>query len=166
VVVMGRVAGAYGVRGFVRIDPLSEDPLALLGHGQWQLRRGEHAQWQSHAVCEARPHGGSLVALLDGVSDREAATRWRGALVGVLRSALPPLDVGELYWADLEGLAVVNRDGVALGNVGGLVDTGAHPVLRVQCPGRHERLIPWVPAYIDDVDLAARRIAVDWPADD
>jgi 16S rRNA processing protein RimM len=117
-------------------------------------------------VREARPHGGSLVALLDGIGDREAALRCRGALVGVPRSALPPLHEGELYWADLEGLAVVNRDGIALGHVSGLIDTGAHAVLRVQAPGRDERLVPWVPAFIDDVDLAGRCIAVDWPADD
>jgi 16S rRNA processing protein RimM len=164
---MGRIAGAYGVRGWLRVDPVSEDPMALLGHAQWWLRAPSGGRWQAHAVREARQHGGAIVAALEGIEAREAAARWRGGEVGVARAALPPLAPGELYWADLEGLAVVDRAERVLGEVTGMIETGAHPVLRVQPPeGAAERLIPWVPAYIDEVDLAAWRIRVDWPFED
>jgi 16S rRNA processing protein RimM len=164
-VVMGRVGGAYGVRGMVRVMPLSEDPESLVQHPRWWLRARDDAPWQAHAVTGARMHGAVLIATLDGVASREDAERLRGALVGVPRSELPDLAENELYWADLEGLDVVNADGVALGKVVGLIDNGAHAILRVQGGDAAERLIPWVPAHVTRVDVAGRRIDVDWPAD-
>lgn len=162
---MGRVAAAYGVRGWLRIDPLSDDPHALAAHAAWWMQpRG--ADWRRVKVETCRPHGGALVAAIEGVADREAALALRGALVGLAREDLPALAEDELYWADLEGLSVVNRQGEALGTVVGLIDTGAHAVLRVGASDRaEERLIPWVEAYVDAVDVAGRRIVVDWPAD-
>jgi 16S rRNA processing protein RimM len=163
---MGRIAGAYGVRGWVRVDPHSEDRHALLAQGTWWLQAHEGAAWRRVVVREARAHGGGLVASVDGIDSREAAAALRGAQVGVTRAALPPLASGELYWADLEGLAVRNRDDVLLGHIAGLLDTGAHPVLRIRPPAGPERLIPWVPAYIDEADMDARVVRVDWPADE
>jgi 16S rRNA processing protein RimM len=163
---MGWVRGAYGVHGMLHVQPVSEDPLALTRHPVWCLRAGPDGDWRRHAVGEVRAHGAALVAALDGIATREQAGALRGAEVGVARSALPALAPGQWYWADLEGLAVVNRDGVDLGKVVGLLDNGAHAVLRVRhdaVPG--ERLVPWVPAHVVEVDLPARRIEVDWPAD-
>ena len=164
IVVMGRVGGAYGVRGMVRVLPLSADPLALTAQPQWWLQTSEGGDWQMRAVSDARAHGGALVAVLEGVANREDAERLRGTMVGVPRAVLPALPKDEFYWADLEGARVVNRDGVELGRVAGLMDNGAHPILRVQ-QGADERLIPWVPAYVDGVDASAGRIDVDWPVD-
>jgi len=164
-VVMGRVGGAYGVRGIVRVTPLSEDPQALVQHPRWWLQVREGTPWRAHRVSGARAHGAVLVATLDGVASREDAERLRGALVGVPRGELPALHEDELYWADLEGFDVVNADGAALGKVVGLMDNGAHAIVRVQAAGAAERLIPWVPAHVTRVDVAARRIDVDWPAD-
>ena len=103
--------------------------------------------------------------LLEGVAERESAERLRGAAIGLPRAVLPVLSANEFYWSDLEGLAVVNREGVTLGRVTGLIDNGAHPILRVQEEGAAERLIPWVPVHVERVDVAAGRIEVDWPAD-
>jgi len=164
-VVMGRIGGAYGVHGMVRVVPLSEDPLALASQPQWWLQVGREGEWRPRRVNEARAHGNALVASLEGVASREEAEGLRGAMVGVPRAALPPLQAGEIYWADLEGLGVVNREGVALGRVVELMDNGAHPILRVRADEGDERLIPWVPAHVDRVDVAAGRIDVDWPAD-
>ena len=164
-VVMGRVGGAYGERGMVRVTPLSDDPQALVGYPRWWLRVRDDAPWRAHRVSGARAHGGALIATLEGVASREDAERLRGALVGLPRGELPDLAQDELYWADLEGFEVVNGEGVVLGTVAGLMDNGAHPILRVQAPGAPERLIPWVPAHVTAVDVAARRIDVDWPAD-
>jgi 16S rRNA processing protein RimM len=161
---MGRVGAPHGVRGMVRVQPLSEDPLALTRHETWRLRR-RGGEWRDYRVRVARAHGAALIAALEGVDTRDDALALRGVEVGIDRSRLPALDANELYWADLEGLAVVNRDGVALGRVIGLMDNGAHAILRVQDGAAPERLIPWVPAHVDAVDVAARRIDVDWPAD-
>jgi 16S rRNA processing protein RimM len=115
----------------------------------------------------ARQHGDALVAQLAGIGSREDALQWRGAGVSVPRAALPDPGEDEVYWADLVGLAVVNRQGVALGTVAAVEDHGAHGILRVTAaePGTEERLIPFVAAYVDSVDLAARRIEVDWGTD-
>ena len=165
IVVMGRVGGAYGVRGMVRIVPLSEDPLALVDQRQWWIQPRVGGDWQPRAASGARAHGNALVVSLDGVASREDAERLRGAMVGVPRAALPALRTDEMYWADLEGLGVVNREGIELGRVAGLMDNGAHAILRVRPNAGPERLIPWVAAHIDGIDVAAGRIDVDWPAD-
>ena len=88
--------------------------------------------------------------------------------LGTVAVATPAAAQGEIYWEDLTGLAVVNRKGVLLGEVLGIVAHGAHPLLRVASPGEAagaERLIPYVPAIIDAVDVEAGRIDVDWGAD-
>lgn len=118
-------------------------------------------------MLDARQHGETIVASLEGFGAREDIAPWRGARIAVPRPALPPLEVGEVYLADLIGLTVVNRQDVTLGTVAGLIETGAHPVLQVTGPGEKpaERLIPLVQAYVDAIDLAAGRLAVDWPVD-
>ena len=117
-------------------------------------------------IIQARRHADTVVAQAQGLGDRAAAERLRGRRVSVSRAAFPRTVDDEYYWVDLIGLQVVNRDGALLGCVEGLVDTGAHAVLRVQPPGSAgERLIPFVSAYVDEVDLGARTIRVDWGLD-
>ena len=109
-----------------------------------------------------------MVAGLEGLHRREEAALWRGASIGVPRVSLPALAADEVYWADLVGLAVINRSGVTLGRVGSVLETGAHPVLRVVANERGdggERLIPLVSAYVDAIDVAGARIVVDWQPD-
>ncbi|MFO1413067.1 MAG: ribosome maturation factor RimM [Burkholderiales bacterium] len=164
---MGRIAAPYGVKGWVKVQPLTSEAATLLGHPQWWVRRrGSGGAWQAHTLESGKQHGATLLAQLSGLPDREAAALLAGAEVGVPRSALPPVREGEFYWSDLAGLAVVNREGVALGTVAAVEDYGAHPVLRVDpAEGKAARLIPFVAAYVDRVDLAARRIEVDWQPD-
>src|SRR5437868_10772280 len=101
---MGRVGAAYGVRGMVRVEPLSQDPLALIRHPVWRVRR-RGGEWYDQRVNGARAHGAALIAALEGVVTREDAAALRGAEVGIDRAELPALAADELYWADLEGLA-------------------------------------------------------------
>jgi 16S rRNA processing protein RimM len=110
-------------------------------------------------------HSGVLLVAISGVATREEALLLRGADVGVARAALPRAKKGEIYWVDLEGLDVVNRQGVTLGNVAEVLAHGAHPLLRVVAATGPERLIPYVPAIVERVDLKARRIDVDWGED-
>ncbi len=165
IVVMGRIAAAYGVHGMVHVQPLSEDPLALVDHPVWWLRPRDGGGWRECPVESARPHGGALVATLRGVATREAAAALRGTSIGIARSALPALAQDELYWSDLAGYTVVNRAAAVLGKVVAVMDNGAHAILQVGDQDAAERLIPWVPQYVLDVDRDQRRIAVDWPAD-
>jgi len=122
-------------------------------------------------VVSAKEQGDMVVAQVEGVDDRSAAEALRGARVFVPRASFPTAGDDEFYWVDLIGLDVVNRDGDALGRVIGLLDTGPHSVLRIAPPGQGvvseaaERLVPFVSAFVDDVNLAERRITVDWGLD-
>ena len=117
---------------------------------------------------EARDHSGGAVASAHAVDDRGAAESLRGARVFVARSSFPSTAVDEYYWVDLIGLHVVNREGVAMGQVTELLSTAAQAVLvmQYQADGKtRERMIPFVAAYVDAVDLATRRVTVDWQSD-
>jgi 16S rRNA processing protein RimM len=163
---MGRMLAPYGVKGWIKARPFTALAATLVDYDRWWLaaRDGSEA-WQEFAVRSARCHAGTVVAELEGLADREAAARWRGALIGVARTALPELPEGEIYWADMIGFAVVNRAGDLLGTVAGLLSTAAHAVLRVANEDGSERLIPLVPAYLDAIERDARRIVVDWQRD-
>ena len=170
IVVMGEIVGPYGVRGWLKVRSFAESPTGLLDFGRWWLKSKRSSEWEEFSRLEGRLHSGSLVVALGGVDTREAALAMKGFEVGVPRSALPAVQ-GAIYWQDLKGLAVVNRAGTELGVVRGVVEHGAHPLLRVAprdgaaAAGEQERLIPYVPAIIDKVDVDARRIDVDWEAD-
>ena len=161
---MGRIQGPYGVKGLLKARAFTALPDALLDYDRWWLSR-EGEEWKECTVLSARVHSDSVLVEIEGLSDREAAAAWRGAMVGVPRTALPKLRRGEFYWADLVGFAVVNRAGEVLGMVTGLLETAAHAVLKVVGEDGRERLIPVVPLYVDAVDAAQKRIVVDWSKD-
>jgi 16S rRNA processing protein RimM len=160
-VVMGRIAAPFGVKGWVKVQPFSEDPGALMDFESWRVGRGE--QQKHYAVEAVQEHGNALVAKLDGVDDRDTAYALRGQEISVARSELPPPDENEYYWSDLIGLTAVNREGVILGQVDSLMESGAHDVLVIK--GKREHLIPFVAAIVGKVDLASGTIEVDWGED-
>lgn len=158
---MGRIAAPFGVKGWVKVQPYSEDPGALMDFESWRVGRGET---QAHFAVEAvQDHGAALVAKLAGIDDRDAAYALRGQEVSVARGALPAPEEDEYYWSDLIGLTAVNREGVELGKVDSLMETGAHDVLVVK--GKREHLIPFVAAFVGRVDLDGGTIEVDWGED-
>lgn len=164
---MGRLTAPYGVQGWIKVRSYTALPDGLLAYPAWWLATHDDG-WREFAVLEARMHAAVVVARLEGLNRREDAALWRGAAIGVPRSLLPRLSADEVYWADLVGLTVFNRSGVELGRVAAVLETGAHPVLRVAPPGdapAGERLIPLVPAYVDSVDVPGSRIVVDWLPD-
>jgi 16S rRNA processing protein RimM len=164
---VGRIVGAWGVKGCFKVQPFATDPQALFSSKRWYLRAGDvpgHAPPPLLRVTTAREQGGMVVAGAQEVPDREAAEALKGAHVFVPRSSFPTAGDDEYYWVDLIGCTVVNREGQVLGSVADLLDTGVHSVLCVRRDGP-ERLIPFVAAYVDEVDLAARRIVVDWGLD-
>jgi len=168
IVVMGRILVPHGVRGWVKVQPVSQAPEALLDYATWWMRSPRDSTWREVRKTAGRMHSGVLLVALAGVDNREDALALRGAEVGVPRAALPRTKQDEIYWIDLEGLAVVNREGAMLGEVAEVLAHGAHPLLRVARPAGDvgpDRLIPYVAAIVDRVDLAARRIDVDWGED-
>ncbi|MDQ2916520.1 MAG: ribosome maturation factor RimM [Pseudomonadota bacterium] len=163
---MGRVGAPHGLRGALKVKAQSADPASLLDYDEWWVRTHAGATWVAYRVLAGREQAGMLVADLAGIASREAACALRGADVGVPRASLPALGDDEHYQADLIGMTVVNRNAETLGVVAEFAESGAHPILRIAGDDGRERLIPWVPQYIDGVDAAARRIEVDWPAND
>ena len=161
---MGRVAAPYGVKGWIKVQVFSDAVDALLDHPTWWLGRGK--DWTAFSVAEGKVHGATVVARLDGVDVREAAARLKGCEVVVPRERLPAAGAGEYYWADLEGMEVVNREGRSLGRVESLFSNGAQSILVVPTDaGGGELLIPFVAAFVDGVDAASRCIRVDWQPD-
>jgi len=210
---VGRILGAWGIKGGIKVLPFAADASALLSAKVWFLKPAESLKKPSAAavakpgktaaaavtpahktlaqkaalaaplpfalnVKGVRDQGDALVCTAPEIADRDAAEALKGVRVFVSRATFPAPDPDEFYWIDLIGLAVFNRDNAALGEVIGLIDTGPHCVLRVKPasaegeggeapaePAADERLIPFVEAYVDSVDIAGRRIVVDWGLD-
>lgn len=175
---MGFLRGAYGLQGWVHVQPHSGEAEVLRGsHQWWLLRPGAEAVCASAAgplgVTGVRVQGAGLVAKWRGCDDPEAAQALKGWRIAVSRSDFPRLPPGQYYWVDLVGAVVVNREEVQLGVVRGLRSNGVHDLLEVEPTadgaggepqGKALLLIPMVAAYIDSVDLGAGRIRVDWDA--
>jgi len=172
---VGRITDAWGVKGWLKVLPYSSQPEALLGARSWLLQpaeRGAKSFFTGTVALEirqSRVHSDAVVAWAQGVDDRDAAEALRGARVFVPRSAFPQTQgEDEFYWVDLIGLEVVNREGVPLGVVRELLPTGPQTTLVLQYEegGKpHERMIPFVSAFVEQVDLAGKRITVDWQPD-
>ena len=225
---VGRIADAWGVKGWFKVLPYSAAPEALFSSKRWYLQPAERGVRGFEGtrllrIREAKEHADTIVAWAQDIPDRGAAEALRGARVFVPRSSFPSTGADEYYWVDLIGLAVVNREGVELGEVRELLSTGPQTVLVLSyqqegkalgvgrtlgvesenAPQRGqflpdsplhsgamgqedgkkwaaaahsqptipksdrllERMIPFVSAYVDRVDLAARRIFVDWQPD-
>ena len=154
---MGRVAGSYGVRGWLKVAPQDGAESALAGARQWWIGA------DAFDVSGARIHGATVIGKLGGIETREQALQLRGRTVSVPREALPDADDGRYYLADLIGLEVVNEQGEGLGMVTRTYSNGAHDVIEVT--GDRTRLIPWVSAIVRRVDLAAKQVQVQWEAD-
>jgi 16S rRNA processing protein RimM len=152
---LGRVADAYGVRGWIKVEA---DSGALAACPSWWIGGVERA------VEASKAHSGRLLAKLSGIADREQALKLKGKAVSVARDSLPHPGEGRFYTADLVGLEVVNAQGLVLGVVKEMFSNGAHEVMELSGDKR-ERLLPFVPAVVKRVDLEGRRIEVDWGAD-
>lgn len=160
---MGKVVGAQGILGWVKVQTFTEYLDSLLDYGTWYV--GNEQAWRPLEVLEANVHGGKVViAKLQGIVDRTAAEKCKGLLIAVPRAELPEQEEGEYYWSDLIGLTVQNLEGVDLGTVDSLLETGANDVLVVKGESG-EKLIPFIASVIQQVSLKDKTIRVDWQAD-
>jgi 16S rRNA processing protein RimM len=154
---MGRVAGSYGVRGWVKVAPQAGVQESLAAANEWWLDAAPRR------IESARVHSATVIAKLEGIETREQALALKGRQVSVARAALPDAGEGHYYLADLLGLEVRNTRGVALGVVRQWFTNGPQDVMEVA--GDRTRLVPWVAAVVKRVDLGARLIEVEWEAD-
>jgi 16S rRNA processing protein RimM len=171
---VGRISGGWGIKGAIRVVPFSSAPEALFSSKRWFVAPPvdagpgrARATSRLLRVVQAREQGAAVVATIDDLVDRDVAQALTGWRVAVSRASFPTPDDEEFYWVDLIGCEVVNRQADALGQVESLLETGPHCVLRLSSLDAEgqPRLVPFVSAYVDSVDIAARRIIVDWPLD-
>jgi 16S rRNA processing protein RimM len=170
---VGRILDAWGIKGWFKIQPHSASPEALFSSKRWFLQPTERGPRPFEGtvllrIVQAKEHSDSVVASAEDIPDRNTAERLKGSRIFISRSSFPTPSPDEFYWVDLMGLQVINREGVELGTVTDLMATGPNTVLVLQWQAQgqtHERMIPFVNAYVDRVDLSARRILVDWQPD-
>jgi len=173
-IVVGRISTPYGVRGWVKIISYTEPADNIFQYRPWYVQqKGPDQQrvWKDFTVDDGRIHGKGLVAHIRSVEDRDSAERLKGCDIAITRDQLPAAQPGEYYWVDLIGCQVVNLQGIELGVVDHLLETGANDVLVVleaSQNGKHakERLIPFVmEEFVKTVDVEHKTIQVDWDAD-
>jgi 16S rRNA processing protein RimM len=167
VVVLGKAVGAYGIKGWVRIHPFADDPLSWRSIKRWWMKPdGSSAdEWEPHRLLQIKEHSDGIVALFDGVKDRNRAEALVGKLIGAERCEMPVPAENEFYWGDLTGLTVKNAQGEMLGTVKELMETGANAVLVVLDSSGANRLIPFVSHVVTKVDLEQQEVQVDWGLD-
>ncbi|MGO4550138.1 ribosome maturation factor RimM [Lysobacter sp. 2RAF19] len=160
---VGKLHGGFGIKGEVKLESFTDPPERIFKYQPWTLRDAQGRE-RTCTGAKGRVTPKGVVAVLPDIADRDAADALRGTELYVPRSTLPPPAPGEYYWVDLEGLRVVNLEGVAFGTVSHLFSTGANDVLVAQ--GDRERMIPFVePDYVKSVDFDAGVVTVDWDAD-
>ena len=170
---VGRIADAWGIKGWFKVLPYSASPEALFSSKRWFLQPSEKGAKTFTGTAllkikEAKEHSDSVVAHAQDIDDRNDAELLKGARIFISRASFPTPETDEYYWVDLIGLDVVNREGLALGQVRELLHTGPQTVLvlaYLEEGKSKERMIPFVGVYIDAVDLVAKRITADWQAD-
>ncbi len=188
---LGRIVSAYGVRGWVKVQPHSSGGDALLASRSWWLKApvppgssGALPSARLAQVTAVRPQGATVVAQLDGNTDRDVAEGFKAYTVWVSRADFPPSEDDEYYWVDLIGCSLLgDHEGqpTLIGIVSEVIDNGAHGVLRVvrHAPDDNgvarpvlggkgkplEVLVPFVAAHVHTVDLPNKRLYSDWPVD-
>ena len=157
-VVVAAVAGAFGVRGEVRLKSFTAEPEAVARYGPLLAEDG-----RAFEASDLRPIKGGYAARLSGVSTREAAEALRGTRLSVPRERLPALPDDEFYHADLIGLAVHDPGGAEIGRVHAVLEFGAGDILEIVLPGGRTAMLPFTRETVPTVDLAAGRLVADPP---
>ncbi|MBM4221702.1 MAG: ribosome maturation factor RimM [Gammaproteobacteria bacterium] len=158
-VAVGRISGSFGVRGWVKVYSYTDPRDNVVGYSPWYLV--VNGQSRQVKVLAGRAHGDGVVALIEGVQERDAAEALTGAEIEVDRSVLGKAGRQQFYWTDLQGMMVQTLTGVTLGSVDHLFETGANDVMVVVGEGRH--LVPFLYGrVVTGVDMDRRVITVDW----
>ena len=173
-VVMGRIVAPYGIFGWLKIQPSTETIDSLLDYPEWWLGRDDNSTqpgirntpWQKHKVETVKVHADSLLVKLTGIDDRDTALAFKSKHIAIPREQFPEAGKDEYYWSDLIGLSVKNQQDIEFGLITEVFETGANDVIVVKnmADGR-ERLIPFIDQAVIDVNLAEKKMLVDWDAE-
>ncbi|MES2218819.1 MAG: ribosome maturation factor RimM [Pseudomonadota bacterium] len=159
-IVIGKVGTTYGVQGWLKIVSYTESTADIIQYDPWYLE--DKRTWQQIKVSVARPHGKGIIAKLSGYDSPEAARTLTGKKIGIKREQLNTLAQHEYYWAQLEGLTVIDQHGAVLGKIIYIIETGSNDVLVVKGDGK-EFAIPYrLGETIINIDLAEQVMKVNW----
>jgi 16S rRNA processing protein RimM len=159
---VGKISGVFGIKGWVKVFSFTDPRENILTYSPWLLKKGD--QIKPVNVVDGQLQGKTVVVQLADIDDRNQAASFMGWDIFITQDQLPKAAKGEYYWSDLIGLQVETIDGVQLGVVDSLLETGANDVIIVQ--GERERVIPFLQGRtIIKVDLEAGHIIVDWDPD-
>ncbi|MEP1743625.1 MAG: ribosome maturation factor RimM [Kangiellaceae bacterium] len=169
--IVGQISGVFGVHGWVKIFSHTEPRENILKYNPWLVK--QKGNWKSISLLKGRKQGKTIVAHLDKVDDRELAHSMIGCDIAIDESQLKKLDDNDFYWRELQGLTVINTQGVELGKVTSMMATGANDVVVVKMPAEmvadkkeHEILIPYLlDSVIKEVNLEEGLMKVDWDED-
>ena len=162
-VIMGRVVAPYGVFGWLKVLPDTEQIDGLLDYKTWWI--GKDNDWRELAAMNAKIHNDVLLVKLQGIDDRDEALACKGKQIAVPRALLPKLKNDEYYWSDLIGLQVKNLQDVDFGKIIDVFATGANDVIATKSDTGQERLVPYIEGAVIQVDITAKTMLVDWDAD-
>jgi 16S rRNA processing protein RimM len=162
IVVMGKVAGPYGVKGWIKVYSFAEKLESLLNYKKLFFSKDQR-KWQEIEVGEIKLHGKTIIANFSDILNRSHAQEYKGYLIGVLKESLPKLNKNQYYWNDLIGFEVLNLKNYSFGLVETFIETGANDVIVVR--GEKDRLIPYTQKTIIEVDIVKDKIVVDWDED-
>ena len=158
-VIVGKISGIYGVQGWIKVRSYTRPLENIFSYTPWLV--GRQGEWVSRKLVQGNKHGKGLIAKLDELDDREIARSYIGKDIALYRDQMPDLPEGQYYWCDLIQMDVVNRDGILLGKVVEIQETGANDVLVVE--GKQRHLIPLIiDRYVHDITMDSGRIIVDW----
>jgi 16S rRNA processing protein RimM len=163
---VGRLGAAHGVRGWLRVQSFTDPPQRLFEWRVWHLQaQGKDAIGATREVklLEARPQGNGWIARIEGVEERNGASRLTGQMILVERDELPPAEGREHYRDDLIGFEAKNLEGAVLGAVDHFVDTPGNAVMVIK--GAREHWVPVTGQHLRSIDKDARAVVVDWPED-
>ena len=164
-VLVGEIIGAHGLKGWVRVFSYTRPVNQILDYSPWQLASPNERE--EFIISGSRVIGKKILVLFEECRSRNMADELKARQVFIDKTQLPSLESGDFYWNDLVGMHVKSTDGIFLGNVGSLMETGANDVLVVSptkgsFDGR-ERLIPYVEGeIIVKVDQSSNQITVNW----
>lgn len=159
-VVIGRIAGLYGIKGWLKIISYTEPRVNVFSYSPWYLNRG--SAWLKVDVDSGRAHNKGIIVKIKGCDDRTYASPMIDSEIHVSRILFPLASSDEYYWSDLQGLKVCNLQDEVLGIVASMMSNGVQDIMVVR--GDIERLIPFVKNhFVISVDLSKKRVIVDWP---
>jgi len=159
---LGKISGVFGVKGWLKIYANTDKKEDILSYQPWYVERNKVRQ--AVKLKAGKPHGKTVIALFEGIDDRNEAELWVGCDIYMSVEQLPKLRKNEYYWSDLIGLKVVSINGDDFGTIDHMLETGANDVIVAK--GDRERLIPFVfEQVVKSVDLDGGTMLVDWDAD-